>query len=92
MLEMYIQFLFIGLLLYILLFTICTGHLQSRWSRDFKIKVKKIYYSCWIFPLMIYLFCIYYTPETRPFFIQHIPLGILIHIVFAIFGQNASIF
>lgn len=92
MLEMYIQLLFVGLLLYILLFTICTGHLQSRWSKNFKIKIKKIYYSCWILTLLIYMYCIYCTPETRPFFIQHIFLGILIHLVFAVFGCNATIF
>jgi hypothetical protein len=89
MLAMYIQFLFIGLLIYILLFNICTEHLQGIWSKATKNKVKKIYYSCWILPLLIYLGCIYYTPETRPFFIQHIFLGILIHLVFAVFGCKA---
>lgn len=91
MIEAYIEGIFILLITYITIFNISTGHLQHKWPKEFKSKVKKIYFTAWLFPYVIYLYCIFATPSTRPFFLQHIYLGAAIHIVMAIFGLRATI-
>lgn len=92
MLEAYIQGILILIFTYITIFNIGTGHLQHKWSSNFKKKIKRIYFSAWLVPYFIYLYCILYTPSTRPFFFKHILFGAFFHFVMAIFGYRATIF
>lgn len=90
MIETYIEWIFIILIAYITIFNILTGHLQQRWSMEFKRKLQKIYFSIWILPYTFYLYCVWATPTTKPLFIYHILLGAIFHLVFSIFGYKAT--
>lgn len=90
MIETYIEWIFIALIVYITLFNILTGHLQRKWSKEFKRKLKKIYFSIWVIPYLIYIYCVWVTPTTKPFLLQHILFGIILHLILAIFGYRAS--
>ncbi|MDU1350589.1 MAG: hypothetical protein E6942_14900 [Clostridium argentinense] len=91
MIEAYIEGIFILLITYITIFNIATGHLQRKWSKEFKRKLKKIYFSIWVIPYIIYIYCVWVTPTTKPFLLQHIFGGIIPHLILAIFGYRASI-
>ncbi|GAA0123801.1 hypothetical protein UT300018_31190 [Clostridium faecium] len=45
MIESYIEGIFISLIVYITIFNILTGHLQRKWSIEFKRNLKRIYFS-----------------------------------------------
>ncbi|SQC00744.1 Uncharacterised protein [Clostridium tetanomorphum] len=84
MIEAYLEGIFILLITYITIFNVLTGHLQHKWSKEFRENFKKIYFKSWIIPYIIYLYCVWMTPNTRPYMLQHIFFGILFHAVFAI--------
>lgn len=90
MIEAYIEGIFILLITYITIFNIATGHLQSKWSREFKRKLRTLYFSTWLFPYFFYLYCTWITPNTKSFFFQHILFGAIIHLIMATFGYRAT--
>lgn len=92
MLNYYFDGILLCLFTYITGFTILNGHKQKNWSEYQKMKMRRIYYSIWLIPYTIYLSIIILTPETRPFFFQHIFLGLTIHFIMALFGRKATIF
>ncbi|WZL73394.1 hypothetical protein QBE52_01270 [Clostridiaceae bacterium 35-E11] len=90
MIESYIEGIFISLIVYITIFNILTGHLQRKWSIEFKRNLNRIYFSAWVLPYLIYLYCVWTTPSTRPFLLQHILFGIILHMIMAAFGYRAT--
>lgn len=90
MIETYIEWIFIILIAYITIFNILTGHLQGKWSKEFKRKLRTLFFSTWLFLYFFYLYCVWITPNTKSFFFQHILFGAIIHLIMASFGYRAT--
>jgi uncharacterized membrane protein SirB2 len=65
---------------------------QERWSVSNKRKFKRMYVLTWVILYLIYLLCVALTTTTKTYFIQHIPFGAFIHLVFALFVWKATIY
>ena len=80
MINKYLYGVFGAVVFYISLFNIFENGRLANWIIKNKQIIKGVYSVTWGILYLIYLYFAYATDTTRPYFIQHIYLGLFIHL------------